>query len=97
MFPRGCAWVKTNLLGAGFLFVVCVTVFAQSVSRADQDCPVYWAMWGSIPTSTMTAVMGISTGTLPSVMLKSESTPDCFILGVNSNGTLKTTWVQCPN
>jgi hypothetical protein len=79
-----------------FLCVAVVAAFALSNAEAD-ECPVYWSMWGAINTSTMTPVMvGVSSGTLPAILLKSPTTPDCYQLAVQPNGTLYTIWVQCP-
>lgn len=72
----------------------CNLLYAAAVLVSTQT---YWAIWGPVETSTATpSVIGISSGVVSNVILKSPNTPDCYQLTVTPNGTIGTKWAQCP-
>lgn len=62
----------------------------------------YWMLFGEIDSSTETlALFGVGPSTAApatsqQIILKSPTTPDCYLPGVNPNGSWKPTWVPCP-
>lgn len=58
---------------------------------------VYWAIWGPLEVSTSTPEnIGVSSGPVSNVLLRSQTTKDCYTLAVNPNGSLYTKWTTCP-
>lgn len=72
-------------------------LFAVALSTAPATDVYYWAVFGKLEVSTATASgLGLSTGTVSNVILKSPNSPDCYQLTVSPNGTIGTKWVLCP-
>lgn len=77
------------------LLVATLTLSSSTVTAPPGS--VWWAVFGPLEVSTMTSTsVGLSTGAITNVILKSATTPDCYILTVTPNGTIGTKWIQCP-
>lgn len=73
------------------------SLIAVALSTTTATPKIYWAIFGEVEVSTMTPPgLGISTGPVSNVILKSPTTPDCYTLTVTPNGTIGTKWTKCP-